>query len=156
MTCQCRQCRHCHRRRWGIIGGFLRFIGLLAVLVLVFAAGLVVGAVGPRFVPFHAGPGEPGDIAQRVAAFTGDGGAFNLSFGEDERQFGVITAIAGQSITIADNGGGTQTVLVDSDTVVMDGDREIPVWNLRKGYSVRIHGDKEDTTINAARIEVIR
>jgi hypothetical protein len=81
---------------------------------------------------------------------------FRFNSGAGESVFGVVTAVKDQTITIADNGGGTQSVLVSSDTHVLDGEREIPVWSLRVGNSLRVHGPSDDAVIRARLIEVIR
>jgi len=155
---QC-QCRNCRRSGLGIIGGFFRFIGLLLLIAVVFIAGLAIGSFGPAGVfPFGHGMfwEDADDGTPRSNVMIGTNGGFRLKFGGDERNFGVVTAISGQKITIADNGGGTQTVSVTAETAVFDGEREIPVWNIRVGNSVRVMGPTKDAVINAKVIEVVR
>ncbi len=155
---QC-QCRHCRRSGWGVIGGFFRFLGTLILVAVVFIAGLIIGGFGPAGVfPFGHNVLWHADGADALPAMKAGGGTFGLKIrlNGDDRHFGVVTAISGQKITIADNGGGTQTVSVSAQTAVFDGEREIPVWNLRVGNSIRIMGSVKEAMITAKLIEVIR
>lgn len=150
------QCQCPHRRRWwSPIGTFFRFVGLLILLAVVFVAGVAIGGPGPsggiaKFIDTDAV--VPGENVMFKARLGGCG--FGLSGGD--RQFGVITAIAGQKVTIADNGGGTQTVLITSDTTVVDAGKEVPMWKLRVGNPVRVFGDTDEGVIAAELIEVVR
>lgn len=151
---QC-QCPYCRRRWWSPIRAFFRFLGLLILLLVVFLAGLLIGGREPfadvaslgrvGLAPFGPGVGYAGR--------SGD-----CWFGRDDadKYFGVITAVSGQTVTIADNGGGTQAVLITSDTTVMDGEREVPMWKLRTGNAVRVFGDTEGSAVTAELIEVVR
>jgi hypothetical protein len=153
---QC-QCHHGRRHGWGIIGSFFRFIGLIVLLALVFAAGLAIGGFGSAGMPFnHAFNIEKSGIAGPGMMLSGKTQGFRMQFDSEDRHFGVVTAISGQKITIADNGGGTQTVAVTADTIVLDGDKEVAVWTLRVGNAVRVIGGTKESVIIARLIEVIR
>ena len=156
LYCQCPSCR---KRSWGFFRAVFRFFGLLILVVVVFVVGLLIGGFGPAGVaPFGQNVfWEAGDDVRPGMMMLRDGETtFRFNSGAGESVFGVVTAVKDQTITIADNGGGTQSVLVSSDTHVLDGEREIPVWSLRVGNSLRVHGPSDDAVIRARLIEVIR
>lgn len=154
------QCQCPHRRRWwSPIGSFFRFLGLIVLLAVVFVVGVLVGGSGPVALPFEQATGASGTegiVPHGNVMFRAGVGTFKIGLGGDDRQFGVITAISGQKVTIADNGGGTQSVIITADTSVYDGETEIAMWKLRVGNPIRVFGDDEDGVITAKLIEIIR
>lgn len=132
---------------------------MIILIAVVFIAGVLIGGSGPVSLPFaqQLGGADVDTLRPHSGMMLRAGsGVFTLGLGEDDRQFGVITAISGQNVTIADNGGGTQSVLITSDTSVYDGETEIAMWKLRVGNAVRVHGDDDEGVITAKLVEIIR
>lgn len=156
LYCQCPSCR---RRGWGFFRAIFRFLGLLILVVVVFVLGLLLGGFGPAGVaPFGQNVfwDDADSVRPGMMMLKSGEKAIRFNIGGDESVFGVVTAVKDQSITIADNGGGTQSVVVSADTHVFDGEREVAVWTLRIGNSLRVFGAEEGSVIEADVIEVVR
>lgn len=153
------QCPHCRRRGWGLIGGFLKLIGFIVLLACVFAAGAFVGGIGW---------GSSIGGTRMMGGF--DGAAFdapmmlsngsvrfgNERFGAGERLFGVVRTIVGTKLTIVDNGGGTQTVVVSASTTISNGSIEVPAASLRVGQSLCVWGALKDGVVAASFMQIVQ
>jgi hypothetical protein len=136
-----------------VIGSVLKFIGFIVVLVAAFSAGVLV-----------ASPWSQWDIVDRQVPADMVGASFRSSdlgkflVGDDAGSivFGVIRNVAGNTVTVADNGGGLQVVLSSAKTVIVGTAGELPLSALRVGQFIRVIGVPGEAGITARTIEIIR
>ncbi len=164
-----------HKKRW-----WLRCVIWLIVLWLVFSAGYGLGKIKGylRYGVFGYGTGMSapyGMMGQngisswqgmRSMMFGNDNGDENKGWGMMRRWFGsaqnnavyvfgAITKTDGNKITIIDNGGKEQIVILGSDTVIYSASDEMSLSALKAGQSIRAGGMlNKDGQLNTKEIRV--
>jgi hypothetical protein len=127
---------HCGGRHHGV----WRLLRLLVVLLLIALAFLAGAHAATR--RFGAGYGMMGGSSM----MSGRGGTMGWGQGAGRggpamtQVFGTISQIAGPVITVTDNGGKTQTVVSQSNTVIAIGNQEITLASLKTGQTISAVG----------------
>ncbi len=65
----------------------------------------------------------------------------HMGFAADEKVTGTVATISSSSITISvqrDEGTVKETVSIDKNTVVLKGDKEVGIWEIKEGDLVTI------------------
>jgi hypothetical protein len=168
--CGC-NCRHPHSPLWRLFKVLL----LIVVIFFVFVVGVAAGRRGTQIAMMHSG-NVKGGMKQGVGMFSADGSAkenmmyFNHSsvssvsgvpmmgmtkYNPDTvRVAGTVISIDGTKITLRDNGGLTQDVYSDSDTVVTSTSGEISASALKAKQFVVCHVSAKDGKKVADMIQV--
>ena len=71
------------------------------------------------------------------------------------RIFGVIKKIDGAVITVLDNGNTERAIVSTASTIIVDGDTELSVGDLKVGERIGVTGRSDDNILTAKLIEVI-
>lgn len=132
----------------------LRFIGFVVVLACVFAAGVFVASPPSRWdVSGWRVPAPDADAIFRPADVrplcSRDGAQTGV-------MYGVIRKVSGNTLTVADNGGGLQVVLSSAKTVIYAMTGEQPLSALRVGQFIRVVGVPGEAGLAARVIDVVR
>lgn len=138
-------CGHgwCHAVKWLV---------WLAVLATVFVFGMSSGAMkAARYYGYNSVSG--GMMGLRSGMMNGFGyggqtiGKSWMMGGYDrgdtnnlQKAFGSITSIAGNKITIMDNGGSAVSVLSTANTTILAGQEEVSLNALASGQDIRVLG----------------
>jgi hypothetical protein len=129
---------HCgvghHHRIWRL----LRVLIVLLLIVGAFHLGARVGSRGN----FGEGRYSPGNMMM------GHGGGEMMGWWGHDKEgnssstqiFGSITQISGPTITVVDNGGKSQTIVSQSNTVIVIGNQELPLASLKVGQTINAIG----------------
>lgn len=141
-----------HRNPFWRIAKIL-FIAL--IILLVFKIGIGVGLLGSGF---KATFGDNSMMFTRSIGTAGPGANMMYSFGRtgmmsvSQRMSGTIASINGNELTLNDNSGEQQTVYTTAQTVIMSGNEEIPLSELKaKQFVVVLVSD--DLTVQSIQVK---
>mgnify|MGYP001585682432 FL=1 len=147
-------CCHGHYR-----GGMLSFFarGFLAFLILMVVISFIASFFGMRGLgmPWHMG-GYGFTRSSDSGVLVPGGMMGRWSVDKDSvRIFGVIKKIDGAVITVLDNGNTERAIVSTASTIIVDGDTELSVGDLKVGERIGVTGRSDDNILTAKLIEVI-